>query len=272
MTLHVRPPVPRRGVGAPGLAVELAGLPGSGKSRLAREVVRAVRERDAPARVVDAPVGADARRTARLTRKAVRSGSELLRHPRRSAHVVAGVASSQPQGRDALSLGVQWLVTQRLLAAARSAPGLHLFEEGVLQTLWSIGMRGSVDRVLAVLDGQLSWPDLVVVVDAPLPVVQDRLSRRVSRHSRVQHLATGQQGEALRQGHERLGELLAWWQGPSGPGVPVVVLTNDDAPPDPRQVGGLADRLVSALRQQPAPSRRAPRGRSGRSRHASPPG
>lgn len=251
MTLHSRPAAGVYGssAGSRGLVVELVGLPGSGKSYLAHQLVLAMHRRNALVQVADAPVSAAAPRTVRAARKAVHSAREVLRHPRRSGRIVPRIASSQRAGGDAVALAVQWLVTQRLLSAARATSGLHLFEEGVLQTLWSIGLRGRVEPVLGELAGDVQWPDLVVAVEPPLPLVQERLAARASRHSRVQQLTAGEQGEALRTGNALLHELLGWLQGPTGPGVPVLAVPNVDASPGPEQVDRLADRLLTAPRR-----------------------
>ncbi|HSR23707.1 MAG TPA: ATP-binding protein [Candidatus Eisenbacteria bacterium] len=249
MTLHSRADgASGSSAGPRAVVVELVGLPGSGKSYLAHQLVLAMQRRNAPVRVADAPVSAAAPRTVRAARKAAHSAREVLRHPRRSGRIVPCIASSQRGGGDALALAVQWLVTQRLLAAARAASGLHLFEEGVLQTLWSIGLRGRLEPVLGMLAGDVQWPDLVVAVEPPLPLVQERLAARQSRHSRVQQLTAGEQAEALRTGNDLLHELLGWWQGPAGPGVPVLAVRNADVSPAPEQLDRLADRLLTAPR------------------------
>lgn len=252
MTLHSRAGALGSSEGARGVVVEFVGLPGSGKSYLAGQVVMAMNRRNAPVQVGDAPLSAGVPRTVRAARKAAHSARELLRHPRRSSRMLPCIASSQHRGGDAVALAVQWLVTQRLLAAAPPASGLYLLEEGVLQTLWSIGLRGRLEPVLAVLDdvdGDVLWPDLVVAVEPPLPVVQARLVARQSRHSRVQHLGVGEQEAALRTGQDLLRELLGWWRGPTGPGVPVLAVYNADTSPSLEQVDRLADRLLNAPRR-----------------------
>ena len=268
MTLRVGVPERSRGAAGRGSVVEFVGLPGSGKSYLARQVVLAMDRRRAPAWIADARVGSGAHRSARVLRKAIGSGGEVLRHPRRSGRVATRIASSQQHRGDALALAVQWLTTQRLLATARSTPGLHLFEEGVLQTLWSIGLRGRLEPVLAGLDGSTLWPDLVVVVEVPRALAQARLVRRVSRHSRVQHLALDEQVAALGRGDVLLGRLLDWCGNLAWPDVPVVVVPNSRPEPSAHQIDRLADRLVTALRRQPGTGDRAPRGRPARSPRA----
>ena len=260
---------------SPGLAVELFGLPASGKTSLARAVSLAAGRQGERVRVADAPVSAAADVGVRLARKATAAGAELLRHPRGSAHLLAAVArSGQDDTRDAVALSVQWLVVQRLLDR-RAVPGeLRLLEEGVLQTLWSIGLRGDVAPVLAALGAGVRWPDVVVVVEAPLPQLQERLLRRESRHSRVQHLPPEHQAAELGRGLDLAGQLLAWWQGPAGPRTPLLrVGTGDEVPPGPGgPAKGLLRRLREEARRQPGPAGPAPRGRPGRTRTASRPG
>ena len=55
----------------------------------------------------------------------------------------------RPEG---LGRCVQWAITQRLLTSAGRSPGVHLFDEGLLQSLWSVGLRGDVTPTLRSLE------------------------------------------------------------------------------------------------------------------------
>ncbi len=123
--------------------------------------------------------------------------------------------SGQPGPGEAASRWVQWASTQALMSRARRAPGVHLFDEGVIQALWSLGLRGDPADVLQTLAdsaGRWSRPDLVVVVDPPIDLLVRRLRDRPSQHSRVQRIDDDDELHAeLVRGRSLLESLLAWW-------------------------------------------------------------
>ena len=120
----------------------------------------------------------------------------------------------------------QWLAVRDLLAGCHRSPGVHLFEEGVLQRLWTIGLRGGHDtsaRLWRNLD-PARRTDLVVVLDLPATEAAARLRGRPSRHSRVQALGSDAMLDELVRGERLLDTLVA------GCPVPVVRVGADVAP------------------------------------------
>ncbi|MGH3413548.1 MAG: hypothetical protein ACRDPH_10765 [Marmoricola sp.] len=184
------------------LVVELAGLPGAGKTTLAACTSAAVVAAGVDCRVADAGISAAASPRARALRRVRLAGSELVRHPLRSAGVLRAIrALGSASSRDAAAGAVQWLAVQRLVAQARRLPGVTLVEEGPVQTAWTLALRarGDLRPLLRCLAEGCALPDLLVVVDAPTGVVSRRLGGRPSRHSRTQLLPP----------RERVGELDA---------------------------------------------------------------
>lgn len=209
--------------------IELFGLPGSGKSRLAAELARAPEgaglDRPSSRIAPDIPV------SVRVPRKLGLAAAECARHPGRSAAAARAMLGSQPEGRTSgARRWFHWLVTQRLMSSARARPGVHLFDEGVLQALWSVGLRGharsALDRIAAE-PARWALPDLVLVVEAPTDELDRRLSARPSRHSRVQE---GDDAEARRselaRGHALADRILAWWGEVFGETRPVIRVEN----------------------------------------------
>ena len=91
---------------------------------------------------VDRPVSAQVPRGQRALRRLTLAAAEALSHPRAALTAARAVAGSGQQSwRDATAGTVQWLVVGRLVRRARRAAGLHLVEEGTLQTLWTLGLR-----------------------------------------------------------------------------------------------------------------------------------
>jgi hypothetical protein len=203
-------------VAAVSLVVELCGLPGAGKSFLVREVVEAADEIGVDVRRPTATIDADVPTVRRIGRKLQLVTEEAIRRPVPSAELLRRIAGSgQGGGGPICSRWVQWVATQRLMAVSRSTPGVHLFDEGVTQALWSLGLRGDPSPTLEALRrrvGQWDHPDLVVVLDLPIELVDVRLSQRRSRHSRLQgHADPAARRAELSKGKDLIDRLLDWW-------------------------------------------------------------
>jgi thymidylate kinase len=192
-----------------GVVVELCGLPGSGKSVLAAHTVAALRRAGVEAIVADLPVSAAAPTSARVRRKVLAATAEAATEPVATARTARAVTGIRPAPRDGLGLLAQWLSVRRLHRSARSRPGVSLLEEGIVQTVWSLGLRappGGTDPA-RLLDAEAA-PDLLVVVEAPLDVLLRRLDDRPSRHSRTQRLAVDRRGPELERGRLLLDRLV----------------------------------------------------------------
>jgi AAA domain len=229
------------GTQAPGgCVVEVCGLPGAGKSRVAAALVASA----GAARTVEAgapadrprPVGAPADRIGphvptftRLARKLALGTREAAARPGSLAGEIRAIVHSGQEGElvGTLARVSHWVTTQRLLADARHAGGLQVLDEGVLQALWSLGLRGDVTGLVRRLERSEGWrrPDVLVMVEAPLSVALTRLGERSSAHSRVQQLGADARLAELRRGQELFEDLLSWW----GARTPVVRVPNDVA-------------------------------------------
>jgi AAA domain len=198
------------------LVVELCGLPGAGKSSLAREVLASAPEGDVHIRVPTEAIGPEVPTVRRIGRKLRLVTGETVRQPVPSADAMRRIVGSGQGGVGPISSRwVQWVTTQRLMAVARRTPGVHLFDEGVTQALWSLGLRGDPSSTLAALRrtvGRWDHPDRIIVLDPPIELIDRRLSERGSRHSRLQDVAdaTARRAE-LTKGKELLDRLIDWW-------------------------------------------------------------
>jgi hypothetical protein len=216
--------------------VELLGLPGSGKTHIARSVVDALTRGGTSAFLGPVGVGPEDPPARRIARKVSMLGMRALMRPIHSTRAAAAICVGQHAPADAMSRTLQWLVTQHALERAGRIDGLHVFDEGSLQALWSIGLRSDRDRwrrLLADLAaGRLTWvePDIVVLVDAPRDVVSERLSTRTSAHSRTQRLSAAEMAAELRRGENLLDELATWWRVRRGDDALVHVYNGRDGP------------------------------------------
>jgi hypothetical protein len=133
------------------------------------------------------------------------------RHPRYGIALTRAVLATRPAStRDAMAGAVQWLAVQRLVERARHQDGVHLLEEGLVQTLWTLGLRAENDGSTGSLPALAAHAgaDLLVVVEAPVELVAARLATRISVHSRTQRLAESDQRSELLRGRELLHSLL----------------------------------------------------------------
>ena len=231
------------------LLIEFCGLPGAGKSHLAGALLADLRREGIPARAGDASIAPNIAPVRRIPRKLIAAGREVLSDPAGTARVGLAIARAERDAVDVVSRSLQWFVTQQVLDRAAGGTGVHVFGEGVLQALWSIGLRGDPDALLTLLDaGAARWirPRVLVVVHAPTDVVDARLGARRSSHSRTQALDAGARTAELRRGRELLGSLVEWWRASSREGEILEVDNGDDEPRD-REVALLVNRIVSLM-------------------------
>ena len=171
------------------MIIELCGIPGAGKSFLARQLVAEFRRRGRSGTLILEPVGPSRPKWERVLRRSVRAGAELTAHPVSSlAAVVAIATSGQPSKRDVAARSVNWLVLQRGLRRARRMNGVHLVDQGLVQELCSIGYRGDPSRMLSRSDPGPSrlGPDHLVIVDVDPVLAGHRLGQRAGSQSRIE--------------------------------------------------------------------------------------
>jgi thymidylate kinase len=229
-----------------GLTVELVGVPGAGKSRLTRSLAGSLAERGVPVTQAQAPLGPAVPVAVRLARKAAAGAATALSAPRTTARLAGAVLrSGQPGPADVAGRLVQVLVAAQVTARSRRREGVSLLDEGVVQALWSVGLRGDVTPVLAALDGARPSADLLVVVRVAPEVALARLAARPSQHSRTQLLAAGERLAELEHGARLLDRLVDWWSAAVPADRRPVVVEGSDAGAADR--AALVDRVCATL-------------------------
>jgi hypothetical protein len=137
--------------------------------------------------------------------------AEALGRPRRAASVGRALIGSGQQSRlDVVRLLYNWLFLVGLLRRARTRPVVELLDEGIYQLLWSIGFAGN-ERVIREHSSAflgVPMPDVVVVVEAPLELIEARLASRKSRAGRLDRMEGTERQAALLRGADLLNELL----------------------------------------------------------------
>lgn len=174
--------------------------------------------------VLDSPISAAVARRTRGARRLRLASAAALRWPLCSARAAAWFAAGRTSRRDAAATYVQWLAVQSLVRRAGDE-GLHLVEEGAVQTLWTARLRAPSPppgTVAWTLVPAVARSDAVVLVDVPLETAAARLARRRSRHSRTQRLPPEARLAELRHGHALLEDLLAHCP------LPVIRVSNDE--------------------------------------------
>jgi hypothetical protein len=240
----------------PGLSVEVAGIPGSGKSRRVRALAAGLAARGVLVHQPQALLSPSTPTGLRLVRKSIACGAAALGDPVTTARIMrAVVRSGQPGPADVAGRTVQWLVAQHVVAGARRRQDVSIVDEGLIQALWSIGLRGDVEPVVRALAASpaVSGPDVVVVVQVPAELALARLNRRPSRHSRTQLLPEPARLAELQRGAQLLDHLVDWWSRatPHPPGVLSVSGADDSAADGARLVDGVRALLEA---HEPLPS------------------
>ena len=221
------------------LTVELVGIPGSGKSRLARTLATSLAERRIPVAQPSTPFASSVPTGRRVIRKLGACAAGTISSPTRTTRLTRGLLrSQQPDLPDVAGRWVQLILSARIEVQAARLPGVSIVDEGLVQSLWSIGLRGDVGPVLAALERDREQPaaDLLVVVSVPPALAHSRLVARASRHSRTQLLAEDDQLQELEQGAELLDRLVEWWRAWAGAGREVQVVSGPEEDGDDRDL------------------------------------
>jgi broad-specificity NMP kinase len=199
------------------LVVEFVGLPGVGKSTATQLVANGLAAAGTPVRSASLRVNLELPGWRRVVSKSSIGAAEALGRPRHALRVGRMlVGSGQRRRRDVARLWYNWLFLAGLLRRARTRPVVELLDEGIFQLLWSIGLNGGrralrecSSTILSGAATAAALPDVVVVVEAPLEVVQARLTSRGSRAGRVDRMTEDERRAALIRGEDLLAEVLS---------------------------------------------------------------
>lgn len=179
-----------------GLCVEFFGLPGSGKTTIARVVSTMLAQSDpglifAPNLLAD-EAGAAKRAAAKL--RLVLSG--LGRSAGQLGSASKAFLIRQPRLRDKLRAATAIATATAVYRHADHHQRQVIQDQGVLQALWSVQLRATGGNVGALVDPMLKEAAgsgrIHISVETPTRVCAERLGMRASKHSRMQTSAATQ--------------------------------------------------------------------------------
>ena len=179
-------------------AIEFIGLPGVGKSTLSHRVAEILQRRGWRVAQPTYSADHDLRSWERQLLKVRLVLAEAVLHPIRTASSVRAILATRQAGAsDLIHVTVNWLFMSSLLRKAERREGVHIFDEGLLNALWSIGFRARSAAHVTMLERlarQRSTPVVVALMESDIPSIRERLHLRKngdSRLERTEHMNDG---------------------------------------------------------------------------------
>jgi hypothetical protein len=230
------------------MLIEFLGLPGCGKSTLARLVGDHLKEQGLrvkePTYILDHQLHKAARRRTKF--RLLTSFS--ARNPRTAlADLLIILRTRQASLSDMQKASFNWLYISCLATGQPASPVVTLLDQGIAQAVWSIALAARRETWVDLL-AQGRWrngglPDLVVSVHADLATIGERLDARTTRVSRMDHL--GHDLHALRRGEAICGVIATTLRAMR---VPVIDIVSNEAPDLATGAHRVSDVILTALR------------------------
>lgn len=229
--------------------IEFIGLPGVGKSTLSHRIAEILQQRGWRVEQPTYSVDHEMRAWERLLLKLRLVSAEAIFHPACTVRSVKAIlATRQASAADFIGVTVNWLFMSSLLRKSDGRTEVHIFDEGLLNALWSIGFSaGSAGTagILGELARQVSTPVVVALVEADIAAVRERLDLRKNGRSRLER--TGRTDDAWERARRALQQVKATLQmlTDEGADMQVVAVRNRGS----EDLDALANRLAATFEE-----------------------
>jgi len=183
------------------ILVEFLGLPGAGKSSLSLRVGEELSKRGVHVNQSTYDLSRAMPGLHRYLRKAGYFAREILGHIRHAGSSTRAILATRQASLAEMGRVVfNFLYMCGLMRRSSRLPGVHLFDQGLFQALWSIRFRaekGPFREALTPIVGTLPLPDAVVLVETSADRILSRLKSRPGQTSRLERLPLTSEGELL---------------------------------------------------------------------------
>lgn len=229
--------------------VEFIGLPGVGKSALSHRVAEILQQRGWRVEQPTYATDHEMHTWERLLLKFRLVSVETVFHPVRAVRSVRAILATQQAGvSDLIHVTVNWLFISALFRKAERREGVHIFDEGLLNALWSIGFSAGSWRTVEMLlrlARQRSTPVVAAIMEADMSAIKERLDLRENGHSRLEETRFVEDGwkRALRALEQVKATVRQLTEG--GADVRVVIVHNQEHD----HLDALANKLAAAFEE-----------------------
>ena len=170
------------------LTVEFLGVPGAGKSTVSVRVAQILSAKGIRVEQPSYPLAHGVGFVRRAARKSLPVLREILTHPVYAVRSSWAILSTRQDSAVVLvKMIFNWLLVSSLVRCA-DGPGVHLYDQGIFQALWSIelgGRPGAMRRLVDRLGAEIPLPRVVTVLEASQGTSERRLDARPDRASRL---------------------------------------------------------------------------------------
>jgi len=166
----------------------------------------------------------------------MRVAQEIVTHPWFSLlSLIALCWTRQPSFPVFFKMTFNWLMLSSLLRRVEAVPAVYLFDQGIFQALWSIGLDarpGAIRDMGRVVLERVPLPDVVTVLEAGLATIAGRLNSRGGHESRADAWQP-EDTEEFARSSAMLEQIKALMQDvPQRRGSPLVILVQNDTDAD----------------------------------------
>lgn len=228
----------------PSMIVEFFGLPGSGKSALARELTARLSHEGVSFNNVLAGLG-DRSTVIRVLHKASTLVGGAIRDPWFFAYSGWTILKTRQRSlRDLVRVAVNWCYIATIIKLSRKNGAKVILDQGLLQSIWSIYLSARNHVDIDALFSRAELPDLLIIVQTDLQVASERRLRRSNGRSRLERPYGADYNELERRAIDGFRAIVRHVE---RSGIRTVVLDNNSVGRFESKVQAIANPLLSRL-------------------------